>query len=143
MTVSCKVTKNADISPLVLPYDNTKPISENNFINTIEESTGGMRLGYALTLEQTYIVYAVLIYQNNIRFLLQNDDGIPMFYSSELFAIVDKSVCFDWEINTIPVSGSFLTVLGYHSITSYSSIRDMIEFSPHAISDFLEYKATL
>lgn len=140
MIVQCILNKGANISPLVLPYNINQEISEYNFIATIEESSGGVRFGYALTKSNSYTVYGVLIFKNHIRYLVQNDDNVPAFFSSKLFTILDNTISFDWEMKIYSIEKDNLIIIGYPDIVNYSAVRDMILKTPEAIRNFLNYK---
>lgn len=144
MKVICK--KNDGLySPIVLPYQIDCPITENNFILNNEYYTiDSERIGFCLTENRKYEVYGILFYLNQPRFLIQDDMGMPAFLPCELFEINEKSVCFDWEAAFYKTENGSLTWIGYPTIAqSYECFRDLFRRERNAISQFLQYKASV
>ena len=76
MIVEC-ICNQAYFSPLVLPFNICRKMCDQNFITSTEGFTiGDGRVGVALTKGRRYTIYGLLIYKNEIRYLIQNDSNI-------------------------------------------------------------------
>lgn len=131
--------------PLILPYVYGKSISDQNFIVSHEWYTIDSEVsGYSLTTSFEYIVYGMLFYRNELRYLIANNNNIPGFFPAELFEIAENYMQPDWEMNVFKLDSDRLFVIGYPDLLSdYSKLRDLIDGNNGAIRAFLEYKESL
>ena len=145
MTVQC-IRNIGNFPALVLPFDCSQEISENNFVSSSEWYTIDSNCsGYCISLDKKYKVYGILIYDNMSRFLIQDDNNIPNFYPSQLFSLTDPSL-FDpyWEYNCILIEKKECIVIGYSDLVrDYCHLRDLIDNKPDAIKQFLHHKEKL
>lgn len=142
MKVKCIINKNANVEPLVLPLDINEEMSDENFVVTDLEASGSI-LGYDLTLGKEYLVYGILEYGLEKKFLIQNDSNIPSFHSSKLFQIIDSNCDFEWATKTFLVNNKKLLITSYYEILNYNNLIELIEKKPKAIRKFLDYKESI
>ena len=140
--VKCLINKNANVIPLVLPKLLNKEMSDENFVVLDLEATGGI-MGYDLSLGSEYLVYGILEYDKEIKFLIQDDSNIPIFYSSKLFQIIDSNADLEWGTKTILVNDKELLINSYDDLLNYNNLIDLILKKPQAIKNFLAYKESL
>lgn len=139
MKVKCIINKNASIDPLVLPLDINEEMSDENFVVTDLEASGSI-IGYDLSVGREYVVYGILEYDCEKRFLVQDDSNIPSFHSSKLFQIIDSNYDLEWETKTFLVNDKQLLITSYYDILDYNSLIQLIEKKSEAIRIFLDYK---
>ena len=141
MNVKC--IKNRGAYPLlVLPIDNTQKTDEDNFVSSNDWYTiDSVTSGYCLTIGRQYIVYGVMIYQSQARFLILNDQGNPYFMPSELFANSDIAMCWDWEERHFYVDNMECKILASAElISSYDDLVSLVSLDENAFRRFLDYK---
>lgn len=131
-----------DSSPLVFPNDLNLPISNNNFVSsTVGYTIDSNLLGYCITEGKEYTVYSLLVYNNQLSFLIADDNGIPGFFPSDLFSVEMPQFSWDWALKTYKIEKYILIAIGpIDFIYKYENIRDMIAGTKSAISWFLAYK---
>ena len=141
MIVKCNVNK-CSYPPLVLPYLLTDELDHE----TIVTSRAGYTInrdfsGYCITEGRDYIVYGILFYKDQIRYLIADDENMPGFFPSILFRITEPYVWFDWEVNEYTVESEKMMIMGYSAITeTYEDLRDLIDNKADAVGKFLDYK---
>ena len=144
MVVICK--KNmCECEPLVLPQDCLNDITEDNYLVAPEWYTIDDKLsGYRLTPEKIYIVYGLLFFKNQNRYLLMDDNHIPGFFPSELFRINDTKFLSDWKSREYIIESNVLRFVGYPALCeSYDNLIGLIGGESHHIEMFLCYKEQL
>lgn len=141
MKAVCRKTKG-EYPLLVLPNCIYDPVSEDNFVlNVVHFTIDSNQIGFCLTENQSYEVFGMLYFSNQIRYLIQDDNGIPAFLPFDLFEIADNSVCFDWEASCYYIQGEALMWIGYPVLSqSYNDFRDLFQLKREAVSQFLKYK---
>ncbi len=139
MKVKCIKNRNAGIEPLVLPIRLQEKISNDNYILCDLEATGSL-VGYDITIEREYDVFAILNYENETKFLIQDDSNIPVFHSSKLFVVVDDKEDFEWEDYSFDINDRKLLLKSYPELSEYSEIIGIIGRNPKTITKFLKYK---
>lgn len=141
MVVICTCNQ-LDSSPLVFPNDLNLPISNNNFVSsTAGYTVDSNLLGYCITKGKEYKVYSLLVYNNQLSFLIADDNGIPDFFPSGLFSVEMPQLSWDWTLKTYHIGKDILVAIGpIDFICKYDNIRDMIAGTTCAISWFFEYK---
>ena len=140
MTLKCMINRGS-YPPLVVPYDINKDFEGENFVVSKDWYTIDATIsGYALTPKREYQVYGVLI-SDDVRYLVADDNNIPCFFPSDLFSVVENYICFDWQLTKFNVDDKQYVLLGYSQLTkNYEGFRDLLDQSPVAIRDFLDYK---
>ena len=140
MVVRC-INNSGNFAELVLPVDLTKPVSNSNFESSAIGITGEDEDNYLLSVGQDYVVFGILSYGGDIRYLVRNCDGIPGFYPSALFSILNHEISPDWSINLYALSSGELFVVGYDALTkSYDALLALLREEPQAVENFLIYK---
>lgn len=153
MKIKCISNRSKDTSVLVLPFDETQPIDNNNIISSFEgfnETTqGGMHMlergemGYNLTINAVYLVMAVLILDNEVRYLILDDDGNPGFFPELLFCNIDNTLMYDWSFKNISLCNNRIILISDDSvINKYSDIREIVcRENIQMIKKVIEYKS--
>ena len=134
-----------NINPLVIPKNVTKPLDEKNYVASNEYYTiDSTWSGYSLKMENEYAVYGVLIYKNQIRYLIFDDNGIPGFYPSCLFDVVEGYLLFDWSINIFDIyKEKCVLLISENVVGNYDDFRDLIDNTDGAIKRLLKYRDSL
>lgn len=140
MKVKCIKNRNAGIEPLVLPIRLQEKISEDNFVVCDLEAAGSSFIGFNITVDREYDVFAILQYEDETKFLIQNDDNIPEFHSSKIFTIVKNEEDLEWEDYSFTINNKKLFLKSYSDLGEYSEIVGIIERMPGSIKRFLDYK---
>lgn len=140
MKVKCIKNRNAGIEPLILPIRLQEKISEDNFVVCDLEAAGSSFDGFNITIDREYDVFAILQYEDETKFLIQNDDNIPEFHSSKIFTIVKNEDDLEWEDYSFTINNKKLFLKSYSDLGEYSEIVGIIERMPKAIKRFLDYK---
>lgn len=144
MIVKCK--KNTNYSnPLVIPNNILKMLDEANYVSSTEWYTINSReSGYALKIGCDYVVYGILIYKNEIRYLIINEDNIPGFFPSDLFDVVEHYILFDWGLNVYNIClEKCVLIISENIIADYTEFKDLVNNETNAIKRFWEYKNSL
>lgn len=143
MRIRC-IKNKGNYPELVLPVDRTMPVSNSNFEASVIGITGDVEDNYLLTVGQDYAVFGILTYGGDVRYLIQNCEGIPSFYPSTLFSILDRDISPDWSMNLYTLPEGKLFVAGYGALTkSYDALLALIREEPRAVEDFLGYQQAL
>lgn len=50
-----------------------------------------------LTLNNSYVVYGMVIFQEGLDYLILDDNDMPMWYSAELFEVEESSLPSKWH----------------------------------------------
>ena len=141
MKIICKKNKNIDFKPLVLPEKLNQNCDE--VVTCDVEPFGGSFDGFDITIDKEYDVFSILIYDNDIRCLIQNDSNIPEFHSIRMFDVINDELPFDLCIKKYYINGKLLTIIGYKEIIEYSKLIDLIRLTPNSIEEFNAYKKIL
>lgn len=129
---------------LLLPINADAKIMDDNFIVLMGYTVDSQTTEYMLTKERDYTVHGIMAYDGQVRFLLQDDDGFPVFCPDNLFVTKDSHIYWDWCTSTYEVEGKPLLIVGYPEITTpkdYSNLIDLIKRNKNGIDRFLQYKA--
>ena len=86
MTVLCHATC-CNESVLLLPLRATDSVGDDNFALLMGYTVASEITKYHISKGTEYIVYGILVYKNQVRYLIQDDDGMPIFSPDELFYI--------------------------------------------------------
>ena len=141
MIVKCNINK-CSYPPLVLPYLSTEEADIDDVVVSKDCYTIDSKIdGYCITKGRDYIVYGILFYKDQIRYLICNDNNMPGFFPSILFRITEPYVWFDWEVNEYTIESEKMMIMGYSAITeTYEDLRDLIDNKADAVDKFLDYK---
>lgn len=143
MRIRC-IKNKGNYPELVLPIDRTKPVNNSNFEATVIGITGDVEGNYLLTVGQDYAVFGILTYGGDVRYLIQNCEGIQSFYPSTLFSILDRDISPDWSMNLYTLPDGKLFVVSYDAMTkSYDALLALIREESRAVEDFLGYQQAL
>lgn len=93
-----------------------------------------------MSVGRDYVVYGILEYDGEKRFLVQDDSNIPSFHSSKLFQIINSNSDFEWETKIFLINDKQLLITSYNNILNYNNLIELIEKKPKAIRIFLDYK---
>jgi hypothetical protein len=142
MTIKCIVNKS-NHDPIILPQNLSEQISDMNFVSSSEFFTvdSGMS-GYRISLGKKYTVMGLIIFNNELRYLISDDNNIPGFFPSDLFEIADPNILFDWEINLFQIENQQLFVVGYTELAqNYAHLVGLIDSKKQEVKKYLDYKA--
>lgn len=140
MTAICK-ERRCNESVLLLPLQVDTTIDDNSFALLMGYTVDSEYTEYHISKGVEYIVYGILIYRNQIRYLIQDDDGMPIFCPEELLLIQNRSVYWDWEVLSFFLEGMPLVLIGYPAMEgAYDKLIDLVERREKAIKRFLQYK---
>ncbi len=139
MKVKCLINKNANINPLVLPLDINKELSDDNFVVSDLEASGSIT-GYDLSVGRNYIVYGILEYDKETRYLVLDDSNIPTFHSSKLFQTIESDNNIEWDTMIFIVNGKELKITTYSDLLDYNNLVQLINKKTISIRKFLDYK---
>ena len=141
MNVICINNRN-NYPPLVLPICLESNIGDNCFVSNKEWYTVDKDLlGYSIGIGCRYEVYGILFFSNQIRYLIQDDKGMPGFFPESLFQIETREVFFDWKTAHYSVCTGELFFVGYPDLSDeYEKLRDLIDQKNNAVANFLKYK---
>ena len=144
MLVVCK-TNISQCDPLVLPHNPQYAMSESNYVVASGwYSVDGNFSGYCLTVGAEYQIYGILLYGDQKRYLVVDDDSMPGFLPTELFQICNSTLFFDWKICEYTIETQALLFIGYPELCeSYSNLIGLIDWQPQHIERFLSYKEYL
>lgn len=141
MIVQCLKTQSS-CDPLVIPRNLQNVISETNYVMSTEWYTVTNKIsGYRISQGKKYTVYAVVAFNEQIRYLIFDDDNIPGFFPSVLFSISNSDIFLDWEVCEYDIESKILFVMGYPALCKdYSSLVGLIECQNQHIEGLLSYK---
>lgn len=140
LIAECKLCAFNEI-PLVLPRFKEQPIGNENYTVAMGYTVDNLITQYRVTVGLKYEVYGILVYKEQIRFLIQDDDNIPVFSPSELFLISDPKVFWDWKITQYSTMEGILLLIGYPAILdTFEDFVCLVERNNRAIEGFLDYK---
>lgn len=126
---------------LTIPEDGTKCVSNSNYVSSHEWYTiDGEMVGYPLSVENIYKVYAILFVGDSCRFLVFDNDNLPQFYPSELFECVETSLPIDCHFISYKVYDATFILIGPDFVNNYRSFVDLVDLAPNAVSKLIEYK---
>lgn len=130
---------------LVIPQNNSDCITNQNFIcYTGDETMGPDLVRFSLRPGCCYPVYGILHYRDGLRYLVQNENGLPVLIPRQLFKIEGPRIPLDWQIAEYKFQEQSLLILSYDTITeSYPVLCDLIELRPEAVRAFLDYKDSM
>ena len=99
---------------------------------------------FLLDPDAVYPVYGILHYRDGLRYLVQNENGLPVFIPRQLFKIEEPRIPLDWQIAEYKFQEQSLLIISYDTITeSYPALCDLIELRPEAVRAFLDYKDSM
>lgn len=141
MNVICMNNRD-NYPPLVLPIDQKSNISDNRFVSNKEWFTVDKNvIGYNIEIGCKYEVYGILFFTDQIRYLIQDDRGMPGFFPESLFQIETRDIFFDWKIAQYSVCTGDLFFVGFPELSDgYERLRDLVDQKNDAIFRFLQYK---
>lgn len=140
MTVLCKKTC-CNESVLLLPMRVDDSVGDDNFALLMGYTVDSEITEYHITEGTEYIVYGILVYKNQVRYLIQDNDSMPVFCPNELFCIEKSNVYWDWGIESFLVDGMPLLIIGYPAMEgSYEMLIELVKRKKDAIEKFLTYK---
>lgn len=143
MKIKCKKNETYEELTVLPTKEDEKIIFDNLIIANRWFSVGNQLVGYHLTPEEEYVVYGIMQYNGHLDYLIMDDSSIPAFAPHSIFEITDKTIPFDWSVNSYELkeAGTML-LIGYEELTkNYESLLDLICKREHAIKSFLKYKA--
>ena len=140
MLVICTANKGNN-NPLILPINSEHQIDETNFVTSCEWYTLNSEIsGYNITVGKKYTVIGIIMFKNEIRYLISDDNNIPGFFPSNLFRIMESYVLYEWEIRIFPIEADQRLVIGYSELTqNYNHLIGLIDNNPNDIKLFLNY----
>lgn len=140
MTVIC-IKQCCEESVLLLPLQKSASIEDDNFALLMGYTVDQEITEYNITIGREYTVYGFLVYKNQVRFLIQDNDGLPFFCPDALFQIQQTEVFWDWEMTSFFVEDMPLYLVGYPAMErNYSTLIDLVVKKNEAVKRFLEYK---
>ena len=141
MNVICKY-KCGRYPPLVIPIHSSSSITLNEYVSNREGYTIEKDIsGYCISENAQYEVYGVLIFSEQIRYLIQDDNGIPGFFPHILFEIGENHSFYEWEVLHYSTENGEMLWMGYPDIVdNYEGIRDLVDERKEAIARFLKSK---
>ena len=140
MTVICE-KPCCNESVLLLPMQVDASIGDDNFVLLMGYTVESEITEYHVTEGAEYVVYGILVYKNQIRYLVQDNDGMPVFCPDELFHIGKPNIYWDWEVISFLVDGMPLFIIGYPAMEgAYDKLIDLAVRNEDAIKQFLKYK---
>lgn len=126
---------------LLLPTQVNTPIDDENFVVVMGYTVDSQITEYHITKNVEYTVYGFFVYRNQIRYLIQDNDGIPVFCPKELFSVKKPDVYWDWEVASYSIEDKSLLLIGYPAMCGgYEELIDLISRKENAIKRFLKYK---
>ncbi|MBR0156394.1 MAG: hypothetical protein IJM20_02615 [Clostridia bacterium] len=149
MKVICKKNIcNAEIPACILPTTEHGKINWGNddfvVVDVGGYSIGHQLDGYMLTIGREYDLFGVLQYNRRLRFLVRDDQMMPIFAPSSLFEIIDPSIPADWKLKTFYIEEGPLLVIGYEDLADdYDALISLVKSRPAGIKSFLNYVAWL
>lgn len=140
MIVECKLCACNEV-PLVLPRFKEQPVGNENYIVAMGYTVDNLITQYRVSVGLKYEVYGILVYKGQIRFLIQDDDNIPVFSPAELFLISDPNFFWDWKITQHSTIDGILLLIGYPAmLDTFEDFVCLVEQDNLAIEGFLAYK---
>ena len=120
-------------------------LSNTNYVSSSEWYTIDEALsGYSLRIGSLYSVFSVMIYKEEIRYLIIDENGHIGFFPSRLFSIYDRFVLVDWELFEYSLTGNLLLLLGPGCIVGkYDLVCKVIEERTEMVCAILEYRDSL
>lgn len=117
-------------------------LNDSNFIASAEWHTiNSKEVGFSISIEKEYYVYGILQYQNQIRFLLMDDNNMPGFFPSILFNIKQGDIPTGWVVKKHEIGdGDMIITTDPMLIDSYEDLKSIIEYKNAAIEAILDYK---
>ena len=142
MIVTC-LNDKYDKQLLVLPNQETAAVKFDELIIARGWYTIYQQLvGYSIIVGKEYSVYAILQYDNQLYYLIQDEDAMAVLVPHNLLKICDNKIPFDWSINSFELEKGTLLIVGYDNLTlNFSAVCDLAEQKGVAVRHFLEYKA--
>lgn len=142
MVIICRENQGA-YDPLIIPRNPANNLTESNFLVSSEWYTiDACQSGYNITATNEYVVYGILAFKNQVRFLIADDNNEPGFFPENLFSIKEHTLPFDWEVNKYCVDCGTIFCIGYPELCEeYGSLVRILEGHSGAIEDFLAYKS--
>lgn len=95
-----------------------------------------------VSLDQGYLVYGIILYEDGLRYLLYDAFGMPNWYPAELFEVVDSRCPSNWYYRFLGYDDSSLTAIwGYEELVSSDVHYDeLCEQDPGAVELFTRKK---
>ena len=140
MKVKCIINRLNNVNPFILikpegpinEYDDNYYVSSRDYY-TIDSNTNG----YNLYIDEIYIVYGIMVFQNEMRYLLATTDIGPQWYPQQLFEIIDSMLPCDFHCGKFPSNNNTGMIISYKELaTDYSQLIGLMELSPKAIEKF-------
>ncbi len=147
MKLKCKKTLG-EYSFFIIPYNCDSDNEDVAYGGGATENTRGgentgdaSKLYFDLTVGQEYVVYGIVVYHGEVRYLVQNDHGYPEFLPAGLFEISDSDIPICWEIGEMHLSEESIFVIGYSDLVhEYAHLRGLLQLEPRDVKIFLEFK---
>lgn len=94
---------------------------------------------------KVYIVYAIALFDNNIKYLIFDENEMASMVYADLFGIVDNKIPSTWRCNYMGYNPNGLSlVLGYEEIaTSYTHYNGLLELEQKDIELFWKRKTEI
>ena len=105
-------------------------------------ANGGNTLStdFGLIIGSLFIVYGIFISDNEINYLISEDNALPFWYPAELFEIVDNLFLIEWYFNFWGYDCFISAIWGYKELMNQDHYIDLIEREHFAIEIFLKRK---
>jgi len=126
MLVQARGTRGGDLDPDVLAASGNDALAVFN-----------------VTLDQTYGVCSMALWQSGLAVLLLSDSGRPDWYHLDLFTVLGRKVPASWSFGLTPRGGPVRAIWGYESMVADAHHHDaLIERELGALAVFLRECST-
>ncbi|GAA1010047.1 hypothetical protein Aple_039780 [Acrocarpospora pleiomorpha] len=92
--------------------------------NTLTRLGVTPRINFHLTIGREYIVYAMLLSNTGLNFLVMEDNGLPRWKAIELFDVIDGKIPPHWEFLSLEDQGQYQQVFALWAYPAMIQNRD-------------------
>ncbi len=109
---------------LVRSIANTGDKLPSRYLDSSGETTKSV---YYVTVDKVYRVFAMALWNSNLKLLLLDDTNLPSWYPVHLFSVTDPTVPADWlcAVN-MRNEGGMQAIWGYERIVSDDAHNDAL-----------------
>ncbi len=98
---------------------------------------------FPLIIGKKYTVFAICLWQGVLKYLIIGEQNLPMWYPSELFDVVEKTLPFEWYCDIV-VGQALEAIWGYKEMVYDNCHFDALqERDSKAVKIFLKRKAEI
>lgn len=141
MIIKC-ISNKSNKGALILPIKNIDQSQDDAYAISSEWHTLNSEVsGYNISIDSKYFVAGIINWNNEVRYLISDDNGIPGFFPAELFQIYNSFIMFDWEINIFNIKQKQLLVIGYTQLAhDYNHLIGLVDMKSDDVKIFLNNK---